>query len=300
MDKLSEIVRNEDKPKEVITPKFPNDYEIKNEILRGLRNIESMEDKAAYDFIAHNIHEILGHLEIKEYKFAFTNAKFLIALQQVCHEVQLEHGELVTCNSIMYDMLSTGGLNDYKKKLMYILAEALNRYTVNQFLGKGVDPSTSVYAALCRQSSQNLTLNIRRVNFALTTFNSPSPSFYTVQKFVDIYGALYNKCFSNLLAATVFDTEIKRAVETDERWITSDMIEVDENIGWAVLFILESLPAQDITQYLIGISEHFGIEFGFDDRYTKISFHNLPANLFRKIPVIVEQLGGLEEPVRLP
>lgn len=297
LDKLDQIVRPEETKKEEILPKFPNEYEMKNDIMRGLRNIESMEDKSAYEFVEKNVHNLF---ETKEYKFAFQHVKFLTALQQVCHEVQLDRSELITCNSILYELLSTATLTDYKKKLMYILAETLNRYTVNQLLGKGVEPSTATYAGLCNTTSQDMTLNIRRVNFALTTFNAPSPKFYTVQKFVDIYGALYHNVLSNLLSATVFDTEIKKAIDADEYWVTKDMIEVDENIGWAVLFILESIPAQNITQYLMSISEQFGMEFGFDTRYTKFSFHNLPINLFRKIPVLVEQLEGFDEPVVLP
>lgn len=291
----SEIVKEE--PIANIRPVFPNDYTIKEKIRDGLKKIDSMSDVEAYEFIAKNIHNLFAN---KEYEYAFVSDKFLIALQQVCHEVPLEYSELVVCNSILYNKLCIDSITSYKKKLMYIVGEVLNKYTVNQLLGNGVEDGTAIYGGICNASSDNMVLNIRRLNFALTTFEAPSPKFYTIQKFVNIYGSLYRECLSNLLSAIVFDTEIKRALKDDEYWVTKEMIEIDENIGWAGLFILESIPPQNITSYLISISEEYKFQFDYDSGHTKISFHNLPNNLFRKIPVIVEQLEGLDDPVILP
>lgn len=287
---INQFIRKDEEP--VVALHLPNEYEIKNGIQEGLKNIDSMNERDAFTFVNRYIRNLF---QTTEYYSALFKPKFLMALNQACHDTMLDADEIINLNSMIYKAQASKGSDNYLNHLMFMVGETINKATVNKMLGQGLDNEMAIYIGIANQSSFNPIINIKRVNFILTAYPKSTAQFFTIQKLVNIYQSLYVNCFSKLLSAVTFDTVIKFAIENNDPWVNQDMIDIDENIGLAVLFILESVPPQNVTQYLMLIAEQYATEFGYDAARAKISFHNLPRGQFVKIPIIVEQLEGLED-----
>ena len=267
------------------------------EVLVGLlKNIETMSDVEAFKLVRDNYPVIL--CGDKRFNFIMSNHRFITILTQVTYEVNLRYEEIIHCNAFIYNYVVYQNKPDpYMVKLLLILGEAINKVTVNKLLGQELNQELAIFLAVSNNSTENMQVNIKRVNFTLAR---ELPGFMTVQKLIDIYSALYIKCFSKLFLAVMFDTTIQDATENCEYWITKEMIETNENITWAVIHILESLPPQDITRYLYMFNESFKITYDNDKGKIRMSLRNLPPKLFVKVPIIVEQMEGLEESFIIP
>lgn len=267
------------------------------EVLIGLlKDIETMSDVEAFKLVRDNYPVILSG--DKRFNFAMGNHRFVTILTQVTYEVNLRYEETIHCNAFIYNYVVYQNKPDpYMVKLLLILGEAINKVNVNKLLGQELNQELAIFLAVSNNSTENMQVNIKRVNF---TIAREAPGVMTVQKLIDIYSALYSKCFSKLFLAVMFDTTIQDATENGEYWITKDMIETNENITWAVMYILESLPPQDITRYLYMLNESFKITYDSDKDKIRMSLRNLPPKLFVKVPIIIEQMEGLEESFIIP
>ena len=301
-DKLISEIENDEKQKEnqeMVNIDIDNCVNSPEALIEKLKGIEAMSDKDAYALVLAKYPEILSG--DSRFNFVKKNYRFITTLTQVTYERNFTDEEVIHCNAFIYDYIINENEPDkYLVKLLLILGEAINKVYVNKLLGQELDQELAIFLAVANQSTANSTVNIKRFNYTLATAKNNTPEFFTIQRLINIYSTMYNTNFSKLLVAVLFDTIIKNAAENGEIWVTKDMIEINENMSWAVIFILESLPPQDITRYLYIISETFSVSYRADRESAKMSLHGLPSNLFVKIPIIVEQLEGLEETVTIP
>jgi len=292
---IEQDAKNEkEKNKETVKIEVDNCVDRPETLIKNLKAMDTMNDKDAYDLIRNNYKTILSDIR---YNFIKQNHKFITLLTQVTYDVSFSYEELISCNAFIYNYIVYKTEQDsYLRKLLLILGEAINKACVNKLLGQGIEQELAIFLAVANYSTARQEINIKRFNFTLATY---SP-ILSIQKIIDIYTSLFNKSFSKLLVATIFDTTIQEASENGELWLNKEAVETDENMVWAVIYILESLPPQDITKYLYVCSETFKVAYDCNKENIRKSFHSLPSRLFRKIPIIVEQLEGLESDIIIP
>lgn len=260
-----------------------------NALEKNLLEIDKLDAKSGYEFIKKNYKFMLTN---ERFQFAFKNPNILNYLTQICYETEFTYQETIYCNSVVYRFLtSVEEVDPYIIKNLLILANKLNLKTVNCLLGCDLDLNTAIQLAVASKSSVNPNVCVARFNFILVCLPN---KVLGIQKVIDIYTAVYLHRFSELLIGTFFDVNVKQSEEREEYWITDEIKENDNAVTWAILFILESLPPHMITKYIYMIVESFVVSYGSDMNHVRASLHNLPRS-FIKVPVIVQQLEGMED-----
>ena len=77
------------------------------------------------------------------------------------------------------------------------------------------------------------------------------------------------------------------------------MLQIEENIKTATLFILESVPVDKIVEILMFISEDYFNAHNRNGRFAHIKYHHLPTGI-HKIPTLVEHLENTEDNFKVP
>lgn len=279
-------------PKKVQLEEMEVGVLLEKKIKKKIAKLDQMSNKERYDFID----TYFEQLHLDEYREVFNSDKFLSSLNEVLRSRNIDPPYRVKYNNVIYYLIAKSKRDEYRYKLLIMIGEALNQNDTLLMLGIDIPYDLAVYLAVSAYSSLNPNISVKRVNFLLTTaFTS---SFMTVQKIIEVYEEIYATCFSCLLSANTFDITIKSEIDADATWITDNIVKIHESINWATLYILESLPPQNITRYLQSIAEQYSVE-GYDKSKVRFSYHNLPRS-FVKIPIIVEQLEGLNNDIELP
>jgi hypothetical protein len=259
------------------------------ELIAKFKDIDAMSEKETYELLKESYSYILADIfscNNKEYRFLLTSPKFLTILTQVVTEIQLTHDELVHCNKFIYDYIVYADQDQYVRKLLFMLGEAVNKSNTRRLLGCGLDEELAIFLAVAHKSTFKEEVNIKRLNFTLATSN---PESMSVQKVIDVYEALFSR-IGSLFISTMFDITI---ATTEDAWITKEVLEANNNITLANLYILESMEPIEITRVLLSYAEEFKMVHRYDYKSVRQSLHNLPSN-FVKTPVIVKQLEGDE------
>lgn len=213
-----------------------------------IQEIDIIQDKDLYDLVKESHKSILEDIMNRndaQYIDAFTNPRFLSALIQVLRDTTLEYDERVCCNKLAYDYITLKNNDDYIKQLFYSLSKIVNRDKIPSLVAIGLPENLATYIALARYSSTKEIINMKRMNFILTT--SPI-ELMTEQVIVHIYEVLVDR-FTPLFVGTMFDVYDEDG--PDEDWITDDIMEIYSTVSNAVLFILNNMTSDKIRQVLI-------------------------------------------------
>ena len=197
------------------------------------------------------------------------------------------------CNGYLYNLFSEA--NKYMKDLYLGLAEVNNGFRKDLFTEMGFPDTIAVCLAMCCWSSLNVSDSIKRVNDFIT-YNI-SAGFATVQKIIDVYSALYRNNLTDLVLTNTFDIRFKNKIPANK--FDSDMLQIEENIKTATLFILESVPVDKIVEILLFISEDYFNAHNRNGRFARIKYHHLPTGI-HKIPTLVEHLENTEDNFKVP
>ena len=257
-------------------------------LLVKLKNIDAMSEKETYEVLKDSYSHILADIfdcNNKEYRFLLASPKFLTILTQVVTESPITHDECVHCNRFIYDYIVYARQDEYVRKLLFMLGEAVNKTVTRKLLGCGVDEELAIFLAVATKSTFKEEVNIKRLNFTLATSN---PGFMTVQKVVEIYEALFTR-IGFLFTTTMFDTSIPN---TEDTWVTNEVLAANNNITLANLYILESMEPIEITRVLLLYAEEFKMVYRSDYSLTRCSLHTLTPPNFIKTSIIVKQLEG--------
>lgn len=257
-------------------------------LLDKLKNIDAMSEKETYELLKDSYSHILADIfgcNNKEYRFLLASPRFLTILTQVVNEIELAYDERVHCNKFIYDYIVYANQDEYVRKLLFMLGEAVNKNITRKLLGCGLDEELAIFLAVANKSTFKEEVNIKRLNFTLATSNS---GLMTVQKIIEIYEALFSR-IGTLFITTMFDTGIS---STEEVWVTKEILEANNNITWANLYILESMEPIEITRVLLNYAEEFKMVHGFNSNSARFSLHDLRSPNFIKTPIIVKQLEG--------
>jgi len=260
-------------------------YEGPNKLAKELETIDSMQDSKVYDILRTSYHIFFSNsIDNPCFSDLRKSSKFITILTQVCTDADLTYEQRVYCNSMLYEeVASTEDL--YMQKLYYLLGAAVNRDMTNRIISCGVDPIRASYLAFVRKSSFNAKDNITRLNFVIMCAD---PSLMTVQRITDIYCTIFNTVaeIRELFLLAVEDTYI---MNSDEDWITDEVMQTAKNMDYAILSLLDSLSYEDLYKILTDYSNICFIN-DLDQDDLRFSFKNVDTNKFKNIGAVLNKM----------
>lgn len=277
----------------MVTPEIPTEYSIRQSFLAEIQKISKMNDEELYNFQRQYIHFILSGNEVDIVTSLFRNSRFVVIFTNALKGESISGEESIICNGYLYNLFSEA--NKYMKDLYLGLAEVNNGFRKDLFTEMGFPDTIAVCLAMCCWSSLNVSDSIKRVNDFIT-YNI-SAGFATVQKIIDVYSALYRNNLTDLVLTNTFDIRFKNKIPANK--FDSDMLQIEENIKTATLFILESVPVDKIVEILMFISEDYLNAHNRNGRFARIKYHHLPTGI-HKIPTLVEHLENTEDNFKVP
>ena len=277
----------------MVTPEIPTEYSIRQSFLAEIQKISKMNDEELYNFQRQYIHFILSGNEVDIVTSLFRNSRFVVIFTNALKGESISGEESSICNGYLYNLFSEA--NKYMKDLYLGLAEVNNGFRKDLFTEMGFPDTIAVCLAMCCWSSLNVSDSIKRVNDFIT-YNI-SAGFATVQKIIDVYSALYRNNLTDLVLTNTFDIRFKNKIPANK--FDSDMLQIEENIKTATLFILESVPVDKIVEILLFISEDYFNAHNRNGRFARIKYHHLPTGI-HKIPTLVEHLENTEDNFKVP
>ena len=277
----------------MVTPEIPTEYSIRQSFLTEIQKISKMNDEELYNFQRQYIHFILSGNEVDIVTSLFRNSRFVVIFTNALKGESISGEESIICNGYLYNLFSEA--NKYMKDLYLGLAEVNNGFRKDLFTEMGFPDTIAVCLAMCCWSSLNVSDSIKRVTDFIT-YNI-SAGFATVQKIIDVYSALYRNNLTDLVLTNTFDIRFKNKIPANK--FDSDMLQIEENIKTATLFILESVPVDKIVEILLFISEDYFNAHNRNGRFARIKYHHLPTGI-HKIPTLVEHLENTEDNFKVP
>ena len=226
---------------------------INKEFLRYQLNnsLDNIPDAELFNLVKETYPHILETImdnNDAQYIDAFMNPKFLSVFIQVLSGVQLDLLQRTCCNKLAYDYFTLKNNDRYIKQLFYSLSKMVNRDIIPSLLSLGIPENLAIQIALARYSSTKETVNVKRVNFIITT--SPK-EIMTLQTIIWIYEKLFDS-FTPIFEGTMFDV-----YDDEEEWVTDDIMEIYSTISLAVLEILNNMPSVNIRKVLISYTGDF-------------------------------------------
>lgn len=179
-----------------------------------------------------------------EYVKAYINPRFINQFARIIATTEISLSKKKACCRLayLYHIAKSANKNEVIEKLYTILAKFSCRDIVPILCGKGIPEKMSIDLAIARYSSDNETINVRRVNFVIQ--NGPIDIINT-QHIVWIYEVLFDRV-TPLFKGTMFDV-----LDEDEEWVTDDILDIDSMISLAVLEILNNMTLDQIRQVLL-------------------------------------------------
>ena len=258
-----------------------------------MKNLDMLTDEAGYNIIKENYQIFLSSaIDSQCFEEIRKSSKFITLLTQVCIDVDLTYEERVYCNSMLYQELSKTD-SKYMQKLYYMLGFIVNKDMVNKIMACGIGQALSTYFAINRKSSFDPKDNISRLNLCIMCAN---PELMTVQKITDIYCAIFNTVseVNDLFQLTIMDTYV---FQSDEDWITPDVVHVATNMNFAVISILDSLPFPSLEHILRDYYNMTVIQ-DIDESDIRFSFKNIDRIKFTNLGLALSKLE--EQGIVLP
>lgn len=250
--------------------------------------IDNMNDEEAYDLIRKYYKEFFTNTILDTaYDSLKQSTRFINLLIQVCIDYTLSYEERVYCNSMVYNEFIKFNDKKYIQKLYFILGMVVNRTVTNRIMNCGIDSILSIYLAVARKSSFDKNTNISRLNFCITCSD---PNVMTIQRITDLYCELFNtkEDIKDLFLNIAKDTYV---FNSDDEWITDDILTIAKNMNIAILSILDTLDLDYIELILLKYHDMITIE-NIDESDARISFKYLDKNQYRSISLILDKLAS--------
>lgn len=261
------------------------------DFINSLQNINSMTDIDLYKIISANYQTFLSeNIYNPNLKFLRKNTRFINILSQVLMERDLTKNQRIYCNSMIYTELSEiDGVSI--KKVYYILGLIVNQDVINKLLKIGLDKALSIYLSVVSESSFDIKDNISRLNFTILCSQS---NIMTTQKITDIYCSIFDTISEvrDLFLITLRDINV---LSSDNSWVTQDVLNIYNNMNYAILSLLESLNLDTLVSILREYANMNLIE-DITEEDIRFSFKSIDPNQFPNIVNARDQLAndGLE------
>lgn len=209
-----------------------------------LKNIDSVDEAELYELLKNSYQTLFSDLFMKndlQYFDIFTDKKFLKVVTKIMYEVRnIENTTRIYCNKLVYDYIT---YEDHDKDneteyLMIELSKAANKDIIPIIVGLGFSEEVSIKLVLARFSSFKEMVNVKRLNVVI---ENESPEVMTEQSIIYLYENLFDR-ITDLLEGIMFTPVDNQS--------TPDVIEVNNNISFAIMDMIENMPLNLITKAL--------------------------------------------------
>lgn len=234
-----------------------------------LENIDDYSDKQIFDMIKESYETIFSERFVSQDPRRITlmiNSRFISeAVKVFSLYPDISYSTLVYINKIIFDFNDryTGEEYESQRNLFISLARAINKRKIQELVIIGLPEVIAVNLAYRRYSSNNESINIRRL---LSFMASVEPGLMTAQMVVNIYERLFEEIG---LLFQIIMTEPLRVTSFDETY---------ENIGLAILAMVDNMPAIAIQRVLRGYSlaiDSGALKYGQDKTYIRYYLSSL-------------------------
>ena len=232
-------------------------------LVQTINNIPYMTDEELRRFIQYNINLIFSMIFNQNYMTTdyvklFYDVRFIDAFIDVLSGMQyLER--VIKCNTICYDYISSPNRDPIIEQRMITLSRVINRNCLPRLLGLGCSDTLANILSIARNSSLNMDVCIKRVDFIIIT---QSKEFMNQSNIEQIIRILFNvdKEFDKIFQYFMFDV-LPEYNENDPSttWITDDIEEVNSTMNLAILDILDSLPMPIIRNVILNYAEGYSL-----------------------------------------
>jgi len=255
-------------------------------------------EKEIYEFLSNNLSDTIYTLHVNnnytnKYKNLFLDPKFLSVLNQAIITYKAENRlgiyDSVYINIILYWFIVNNSTDRYITMLWYMIADTLNRDETASLISLNLfDIELCNFLSIANKSS--LIENVRIKNVTFTIYTSV-PRVLSHEEYIKIYQILYSKYFKGLLLTVLFDHSIDNVFAGQEHTERAQLAIVNNHMSInAVLFMLEQMNAYDIVRLLKFVYYNYSNEFNYDSEMLKVSFKQLPKELFPRILLAVEDM----------
>ncbi len=226
---------------------FNNPMINSNLLKEKIEHIDKLSDRDLYNLVKESFDSVLKQIftnnsNSQEYLNIITNTRFLTALNQVVLSLDLTHTQKIYCNKLAYDYFTIENTDPYVKQLFFSLSKSVNRSIIGTLCSIGLKEDLASYMALARYSSEKEIINVKRLNFIIT---SSDEDLMNEQMIIKIYEKLFDH-ITCLFEGIMFDT-----LDFDAEYVTDSMGMIYSTISLAILEILNNMPSQDIRKVLI-------------------------------------------------
>ena len=230
-------------------------------LAKCLSNLDRLPDEFAYRLVKQEYKSFLSYIDrSEELNFLKSNTRFLTYLIQVCMEETLSYEDRIYCNNMIYNMFP---VNQYIAKLYTFLSTVVNNNMTHKIINNcEFNQVSSSYIAVARKSSFRQDENIIRLNSAIICIGlDPSNN-------ISVY-------------------------QSDDDWITPEVIYISNCINRAILTIIESQPEPIIEEMMLRAYNMISIE-SLDHTDLRFSLKDIDKTMYPKIISVLNNLTKKE------
>ena len=253
----------------------------------ALHNVEDLSDNEIYEILKKSYPMLLKDIFERNddtYLYILINTRLLDQFIRVLTNVELSYLEVIYCNRIVYDYLTTHTQRvEGTKRQLLSLAKVVNKKQIGSLQSIGIDQELAAALALSRNSSLKEDVCIKRLNL---TMIMSSEDVMDAQTIIYIYETLFDS-FGPVFINTMFDYYDKEMLHN----ISNDASEIYSNISLALCTILENLPSNLIRSILIGYSGDYNLTDKYDVRFP---IRSIALSDYPRIHSVVDTLEKVE------
>ena len=259
-----------------------------------LHNAE-IPDEELYQFLKTQYRDILKsifNMTDPAYIKFFSTHKFIMTLTTVMSQINIDDETRTYCNKLAYDYITFDGMKRDIGELMVGLTKTVNAEMIMILKGMGMREDHAAYIAMCGKSSDNNTINIRRVNFFLAT--SVSERWENLDDEEDIAIAtqliidIYQRVFRGMNITNLFEANMMDVFDTNAEWMNDRIATMYSLTSNAVLYIVNGLDKGSIRKVLMNYAFDYSI-LAQNGKRSRFSLHSLSGE-FGRIVEVVEDL----------
>lgn len=275
---MVDVLKNQKIGKPEYVDLFSNSITFNSDILDLLKDEKTSEKKrnliisSNFDYIIDEInYRREGYLDL--INIVLLNPTNAVIFMNIMKSRQIHHSMRIAINSVCYDYIAMYGQD--KAQLLQMLCELANSNVLPRLFG--LFPNDRDFAnllAIARYSNESIMIAMRNLNGIIIT--KPLDT----QMIVNIYSILFDSV-TDIFMGIMFDK--------------GDTSETSSNITNACLYILDSLPTEDIKKVLYVYLQNIQLWHTLDVR---CSLHSISMHEFPKIYNAVQILQ--QENIYLP
>ena len=282
----NDIKKNKDKKKLTDMVKLcPSDNQsFRLDILKqNIDNIDNMNDEELAKFINNNHSKIINNI-FKENSpkdiVAFQNPRVLDAFINLYRNIgtAINRNDITVINMLCYHYITLPKKKQSKAVFdrMMELSRTVNRGFEARLLGLGLNPNLVAMLLIVRFSDINIKVIVKRVDF--TIINQPK-ELMSEKMIENIFRIIYDLNNYPTMFTYLMQDVIPEYDDENENtyWVTSDVTEVDGNLGLVILNILNTLPTQCIFDTL----REYALNMQYKKQPVRYSLRNLSEDYYR-------------------